>query len=79
MGVEDLVSPAVVAEFENRYMAVRRSAGEQASDFMRSPRNHVNGSGMKGEVEDFRPGAAANRGSGALVLFAPDEHFAVVG
>lgn len=34
---------------------------------------------MKGEVENFRPSTTADRGSGALVLLAPDEHFSIVG
>lgn len=34
---------------------------------------------MKGEVENFRPSTTADRGSGALVLLTPDEHFSIVG
>lgn len=77
--MENLVRPAVIAELEHRDMTIGRSAGKQTSGFMRSPGNHVHRGGMKGEVEDFRPSTTANRGSGALVLLAPDKHFSIVG
>jgi len=77
--MENLVRPAVIAELKHRDMTIGRSAGEQTSGFMRSPGDHVHRGGVKREVEDFRPSTAADRGSGALVLLAPDEDFSIVG
>lgn len=41
VGVEDLVSPAIVAELKNANMSVRGGASEETATFMRSPGDHV--------------------------------------
>lgn len=55
VGVEGLVGPVVVTELEHADMAIGRSASKETSALMGSPGNHVHGSRVKGEVEDFGP------------------------
>jgi hypothetical protein len=69
-GLEDLVCPVVVLELENRNVAVRGSASEEAAGLVGSPSDVINRSGVERNIVDLLPGAA---------LFAPDEDFAVVG
>ena len=69
VGVEDGVLPAVVAELEDRDVAVGGGAGQEAACFVGGPRHDVDRGLVQGEVEDALPGAG---------LLAPDEDFAVV-
>jgi hypothetical protein len=78
MSVEDLMSPAVVAELEDTHMPVRRSASKETSALVWSPGNHIHRGSVEGEIENFCPGAACNGGCRVLVLFTPDKHFSVV-
>lgn len=79
MSVEDLVSPAVVAELKDADLAVRRRAGKEASALVRGPRDHVHGGSVQGEIEHLSPGTAADGRRRALVLLTPDEHLSIVG
>lgn len=78
MGVEGLVGPIVVAELENAGMAIGGRTGEEASAFMGSPRDHVDGGSVEREVEHFGPCAAAHRRGGILRLLSPDQDLAIV-
>jgi hypothetical protein len=68
--LEDLVRPVIVLELENRNVAVRGSASEEAAGLVGSPSDVVDRSGVERNIVDLLPGAA---------LFAPNEDLAVVG
>lgn len=78
VSVEGLVSPVVVAELENADMAIGGSTGKKASALMRSPRDHVHGGSVQGEIEDLGPSATTGWGGRILRLFTPDENLAIV-
>jgi hypothetical protein len=78
MSMEDLMSPAVVAELEHTHMPVRRSASKETSAFVWSPGNHIHRRSVEGEIENFCPGAACNGGCRVLVLLTPDKHFSII-
>ena len=78
MGMEGLVGPVVVAELQNAHMAVGGSTGKEAPALMRSPRYHVDRSGVEGEIEDLGPCAATDGRSRILRLLAPDQDLAIV-
>jgi hypothetical protein len=78
VGVEGLVSPGIIPELKDTDVTVGRCASQEASALMRSPRYHVYGSGVKREIEDFGPGAAAGGGGRVLRLLAPDQDLAIV-
>ena len=78
MGVEGLVGPGIVPELKDTDVTVGRGAGQETSALMRGPRYHVHGSGVKGEIEDLSPGAAASGGGRVLRLLAPDQDLAIV-
>lgn len=78
MSMEYLMRPAVITEFQDANVSVGRSAGKQATAFVWSPRYHVHGSCVEGEIEYPAPGRS--RGSACSgALFTPYNHFAVVG
>ena len=67
--LEDLVCPVGVLELEDRDVAVRGSACEEAAGLVRRPGDVVDGCGVERDVVDLLPGAA---------LLAPDDDLAVV-
>ena len=67
--LEDLVCPIVVLELENRNVAVRGSASEEAAGLVGSPSDVVDRCGVERNIIDLLPGTA---------LFAPDEDLAVI-
>lgn len=79
MRVEQLVRPAIVAEFKYADVAVGGGTGEQAATLVRSPGDAVDGGSVQGEIKNFCPGASGGGGGGARSLLAPYEDFAVVG
>jgi hypothetical protein len=78
VGVEGLVSPVVVPELEHTDMTVGRSAGKKASALVGSPRDHVHGGSVEGEIEDLGPGATTGGRGRILGLFPPDQNLAIV-
>lgn len=79
VGMEDLVSPAVIAKLEDTDMAVGGGAGQKTATLMWGPRHHVDRGCVEGEIEDLGPCAAADRRGRVLGLLAPDQDLAVVG
>jgi hypothetical protein len=78
VGVERLVGPRIVPELKDADMTIGRSAGKEASALVRGPRYHVHRRGVKGEIEDLGPRAAASRRGRVLQLFPPDQDLAIV-
>ena len=69
MGLEDLMCPVVVLEFEDRDVAVGRCASEQAACLVGRPCDEVDRGGVEGDLIYLLP---------AVGLLAPDEDLAVV-
>jgi hypothetical protein len=78
VGVEGLVGPGIVPELKDTDMTIGRGAGKETSALVRGPRYHVHRSGVKGEIEDLGPGAAAGGRGSVLRLFPPDQDLAIV-
>lgn len=79
VGVEGLVGPSIVPELKDTDVTVGRSTGKEASALVRGPGYHVHRRGVKGEIEDLGPRAAASRRGRVLRLFPPDQDLAIVG